>query len=120
MSLRSKTYSLGIEAEELAAKYFELLGFSITARRYKTKYGELDLIVQNESEVVFVEVKGRKKSTQVDNIITSKQLMRNYAAAELFLSIFPEYQDYNCRFDLIIVAHGRIIQHIRAITPMDF
>ena len=97
-------------------QYFESLGFSVLAQRYKTKYGEIDLIVSNNQELVFVEVKARKRSTTLENIITQKQISRNYSAAEIFLSVFEEYKEYRCRFDLIVIFGTKISHHIKNIN----
>ena len=94
-------------------QYFKSLGFAVLAQRYKTKYGEIDLIVSNSQELVFVEVKARKRSAALENIITQKQISRNYSAAEIFLSLFEEYKDYACRFDLIIIFGDKISHHIQ-------
>ena len=41
---QSAAYQQGLIAEELAANYLQGKGYTILKRRYKTKYGEIDLI----------------------------------------------------------------------------
>lgn len=112
MSVRTSSYQVGIAAEKLAAQYFQSLGFPLTSQRYKTRFGEIDLIVKKDNQLIFVEVKARSRKILIEDLITQKQIDRNYAAAEFFLSEFPEYSTYDCRFDLIIICRNRIIQHI--------
>ena len=50
---------LGRWGESLAAAYLREKGFSIAATNYRSRYGEIDLIAQNEAYVVFTEVKLR-------------------------------------------------------------
>ena len=50
---------LGRWGEALAAAYLRGKGFAIAAANYRSRYGEIDLIAQNEAYVVFTEVKLR-------------------------------------------------------------
>jgi len=109
---KTNSYKLGVAAEKLVATHFQSLGFSLISTRYKTKYGEIDLIVTRENLLIFVEVKARTKPTPLDNLINQRQIDRNYAAAEFFLAEFPNYSAYRCRFDLVVVCKGNISQHI--------
>jgi putative endonuclease len=52
-------HARGQTGEDLAAAHFERLGFEVLARNYRTRYGELDLVVCDGSSLVFVEVKTR-------------------------------------------------------------
>src|SRR3954452_16877967 len=45
--------------EQIAGEHLEHRGYSIVARNFRTRYGELDLIAANESSLVFCEVKTR-------------------------------------------------------------
>lgn len=47
----------GKKAEALAEKYFVSKGFEVVERNFKTKTGEIDLILKKENLLVFVEVK---------------------------------------------------------------
>lgn len=57
MSIRH--LALGESGEEMAAKYLLSLGMKIVDRRVRMRYGEIDLIVRDGREWVFVEVKTR-------------------------------------------------------------
>lgn len=107
---KNNSYTLGIAAENLASQHFEGLGFSVVAQRYKTPLGELDLILKQNNQIVFAEVKARSKVCE--SILSQRQLARNYAAAEVFLAKHPEYQNYDCRFDLIVVTQDKICRHL--------
>src|SRR3954447_9332821 len=45
--------------ERIAEQHLEHRGYSIVARNFRTRYGELDLIVADERALVFCEVKTR-------------------------------------------------------------
>ncbi len=53
-------HALGIAGEDLAARHFERLGFDVLARRHRTRFGELDLVVCDGGLLVFAEVKTRR------------------------------------------------------------
>ncbi len=110
-------YRYGVLAERIAAEYMESKGFKLLFNRYKTRYGELDLIVNNANNIVFVEVKARKKfySSDLSAVITTRQKVRNYNAAEFFLSEYVCYQLLECRFDLVVVNDETIFKHIENI-----
>jgi putative endonuclease len=56
-------HARGQKGEELAAAHFERLGFEVLARNHRTRYGELDLVVCDGSNLVFVEVKTRREGS---------------------------------------------------------
>ncbi len=61
-----KNTEFGVLAEDRVAAYLRKKGFYIAKRNYKSRYGEIDIIAENEDTVAFVEVKAR-----TDNYIVS-------------------------------------------------
>jgi putative endonuclease len=53
--------TLGRIGEEVAARYLEHHGFSIVARNWRCREGELDIIARDGGELVFVEVRSRRR-----------------------------------------------------------
>lgn len=51
---------LGRAGEDRAARYFEAQGFTVLARNWRCRDGEIDLVVADRSAVVIVEVKTRR------------------------------------------------------------
>jgi putative endonuclease len=49
----------GALGERIAADHLEHRGYRIVARNFRTRYGELDLVVANDRALVFCEVKTR-------------------------------------------------------------
>jgi putative endonuclease len=50
---------LGARGEELAARHLEARGYQVVERNFRTRYGELDVVVRDSRFLVFCEVKTR-------------------------------------------------------------
>ena len=48
--------SKGQEAEEIAAKYLKAQGLKLITSNYRSRFGEIDLIMQDGESLVFIEV----------------------------------------------------------------
>lgn len=81
-------YAHGHKAEEVAAEYLKQHGFEIVSLNWKTRYCEIDVVVQRESRIYFVEVKYRMTGAQGGGLeyITAKKLEQMQFAAELWVS----------------------------------
>lgn len=53
---------LGEWGEVLIADYLEEKGYHIVARNWHSRYGEIDIIAENDQFILFVEVKTRKNA----------------------------------------------------------
>ena len=67
--------------EALAAEYLRKKKYTLIAAGYRSRFGEIDLIVANKKYLVFVEVKLRKNA--------------NYAAAREYVD--SPFFDYSCK-----------------------
>ena len=57
------TKQIGDLGENFAAKLYEKLGFTVAARNYHSRYGEIDVIAENSDTLCFIEVKTRKQAS---------------------------------------------------------
>ena len=101
---RVQAYRKGVDAEELAAQMMRDKGCAVLAERYKTKFGEVDLVCAKGDMLVFVEVKARKTYVEGAEAVTFKARRRIENAALFFVSEHDEYRDYGMRFDVVIVS----------------
>ena len=132
------SYEKGIIGEKAATEYLLSAGFRLVQNRFKTKWGEIDIIAtrqacqnrepqeNNHMEAShnlshnclhFIEVKHKKSAVNFDNFPVSNRSMRRIAeSAEIFLNMHEKYQTYNMQFDIIIInsANGQI-QHMQNI-----
>lgn len=103
-------------AEFMALQYLRLKGYSLVSCNYitgrGTGAGEVDIIVKNQTTLVFIEVKKRKDLISASYAIQPKQQQRIRRGAEAFLSHHPEYQNFDIRFDAVLIALPFKIEHI--------
>ncbi|HTA77617.1 MAG TPA: YraN family protein, partial [bacterium] len=57
------SYLIGQKAENRAAAYLRLKGYSVLERNYRVPQGEIDLVARKGDILVFVEVKARKNNS---------------------------------------------------------
>ena len=110
------TRSVGDWGEETALRYMRGLGFEVEARNYRTRRGEVDLVLRKGGDLVFVEVKLRRGTGYGHPLetVTERQRRRVRAAAEEWLQENdPPFE--TVRFDVIgILVRGeaREILHV--------
>ena len=99
------SYFVGHAAENTARKWLEEKGYHFIAQNVKNKRGsgacELDLVMQDKKTLVFIEVKkGKTRDNAVESVLPVMQKIL-YRGAQVFLAQNPQYQNLDCRFDVI-------------------
>lgn len=106
--------ALGSIWEEQVCTFLKREGCEILEKNYRSKRGEIDLIVQDGRYLVFVEVKYRKNSAAgfpEEAVDYRKQLRISRTAQDYLLKKrLPETTP--CRFDVVAVC-GEQIHYIR-------
>lgn len=101
---------LGRKGEAIAARYYRQRGYLLLRHNYRTRMGEIDLILYKEGTVVFAEVKtraGHMLAPPASAVDTYKQ-QRLLLTAQFYLQNSP-YADAMVRFDVVEVTpaeHG--------------
>lgn len=110
MTLTAKTSEIGSNAEGIAAEYLKKQGLILIASNYHSRMGEVDLIMQEDETVVFVEVRYRtsKKYGEAVETITYTKQNKIIKTAERFLQEKKWNERYPCRFDVVTIepSHG--------------
>ena len=111
--------AFGIWAEQLAQRYLQQQGFTLLVQGYCCRYGEIDLIMVNAEQLIFVEVKARASTTfgEASESISFYKQRKVIRTAEYFLLEHAEYQDFSCRFDVICIQAQ---QQIAKMLQQDF
>jgi putative endonuclease len=94
--------SSGYIAESLAYDYLLSQGLSLIQRNFYSRFGEIDLIMQDKLDLVFVEVKWRQQGfdTAITSITPAKQRKLIKAASYYLVKLGKEVA---CRFDAVLI-----------------
>ena len=90
--------------ENAAAEFLMQRGFSVLTRNYTVRGGEIDIIAENETHLVFVEVKSRLSERHIDRFgrpaaaVTYEKQRHLITAARAYLVQYPS--DKIKRFDV--------------------
>jgi putative endonuclease len=109
---RRIAFRFGLSAESRAAAFLIAKGYRILFRRFRTPVGEIDIVARRRGVLVFVEVKARERLDDAAEAIGKRQQGRIIAAAEFWLAGHPEDAMGDMRFDVVLVAPGRLPLHL--------
>lgn len=113
MNDRLARYQKGHRSELWAMWFLRAKGYSLAARRYKTKVGEIDLVMIKGKTIVFCEVKARAQLTEGLEAVSTFTQQRIMRAAEHFAQKHRKYQKYDWRFDALVVRPYRLPYHLK-------
>lgn len=95
--------SKGAVGEVLAARFLRDKGYGIVSANYRCRFGEIDIIAEDDEYIAFVEVKTRAQQSWYTprEAVTEAKQERIYKTALLFLQEHPT--EKQPRFDVIEV-----------------
>ncbi|MYK84284.1 MAG: YraN family protein [Gammaproteobacteria bacterium] len=102
----TKAQAKGRQAESEAAGHLRAHGLKLIARNYRSRFGEVDLIMSDHGVFVFVEVKRRRSASfmkPAESVDIHKQ-RRLAMAAGRFLATHPRYGRQPARFDVVTIT----------------
>jgi putative endonuclease len=113
---RRQAYNLGILSEIYVMFYMFLRGYILIAHRYKTKFGEIDLIFRRFNTILAVEVKARSNNNiTLEEVIKRKQINKIKNTLNMFLSKNEKYQSLNIRIDFILIKGIFNMEYIKGL-----
>jgi putative endonuclease len=92
----------GAAAEQLASAYLQRQGLQFLAANYRCRFGEIDLVMRDGKQTVFVEVRLRSRSTfggAAASITYAKQRKLTRTAEHYLM----EHGTTSCRFDAVLL-----------------
>lgn len=99
------TKELGNKGELLVSQYLEQRGFSVLARNFTCKLGEIDVIAQKDDILAFVEVKTRKTLYFPTSSVITLGKQRKIVKTAKYYIIKNNVIDKACRFDVATVFY---------------
>ena len=107
--VRISRQRLGQDAEQLAFCFLRDKGLRPIRRNFRCRHGEIDLIMLDDSCLVFVEVRYRSETSFVTAMLTvdTRKQRKLSRAAAMFLAMNRRYSEHVCRFDIVGINCGR-------------
>jgi len=101
--------NLGDSGERVAAHFIAQRGYTILARNYRTRAGEIDLVAQDTDGLAFVEVRTRRGDAMgaPEESLTARKRAHLLATAQEFLATHVEHADAAWRIDLVAIELDR-------------
>ncbi len=110
--MNKNTTILGAAAETVAAKFYTERGYALITRNFRSRVGELDLILWRDAELLVVEVKGRRLMLADEAWYSrwAKKKQRMRGTLRWFLARHPEWvtQVEEYRLEIVYVTQGRV------------
>lgn len=102
----SPTQQLGAAAESRAAEFLATHGFTLLARNWRRRAGELDLVATRGTLLVIAEVRMRAQARfgGAAASVDRRKQRRIVRAAQQLLQRHPELRTFLVRFDVLVVA----------------
>ncbi len=110
----ARAHKTGLDAEDAAVRLLEARGLTILERRYRSPYGEIDIIASDPATLIFVEVKARRTRDDAAHSLTARQWQRLENTAIHYCGIYlndtnlpqvlPRQPQPDMRFDVILVG----------------
>ncbi len=103
---RRAAYDRGRQAEQTAVEYLQSHGLELLARNYRTRQGEIDIVMRHNDILVFVEVRYRSRENYcpaLESIDNSKQVRLRRTGEHYWQHVQPDFCGA-CRFDVVVIT----------------
>ena len=87
-------------------------GWTIHARRLRTKAGEVDAIAEKDGILAIVEIKARPTLAEAALSVTERQQSRLLGACDLILGEHPDWGANGVRFDILVLNPAGQVRRI--------
>ncbi len=105
MTLRRSTKPFGQRGEQLAVRHLQELGYELRETNWRCSFGEIDIIVQKDETLVFVEVRTRHADSTEPAFesITPRKRAKLLRLAEAYVD---EHKLGDCLWRIDVIAIG--------------
>jgi len=114
-----KTYETGLSGEAKAAEWLRKEhGMQVLEQRYRSKAGEIDLIMSDGETIVFVEVKTRLHADAGNGVLAvDGRKQQRIAKASILYLLRNGWQNRAVRYDIVEVRPDGILYIPNAFQP---
>ena len=107
--------------EDVCARYYEKRGYTVIARNFHSRYGEIDVIAESDAQLIFIEVKTRAEGqwTLPCEAVDRRKMARLTRTAQMFLTQYDK--DKQMQFDVfeVLTRDGRPVKCRRLENAFD-
>ncbi|HEX3015424.1 MAG TPA: YraN family protein [Desulfobacteria bacterium] len=110
---------LGRAGEDMALNYLKSVGMQLLERNYRCRLGEIDLVMVDRGQLVFVEVRTKSSKTFGTGLesITSRKRRKLKTLARYYM-MYTGLKNDNIRFDVVSIEMPYqgipSLEHVRA------
>lgn len=109
--MKSARQRIGADAEQRALEFLEARGLTLLERNVASKLGEIDLLMRDGPDWVFIEVRARNRTDfggAAGSVGPAKQQRLRRQAQLILKRRFGDAQWPACRFDVCAIDAGAI------------
>jgi putative endonuclease len=107
MTTKTRKQQTGAASEQRAYEYLLTQGLTLIERNYRSRFGEIDLIMKHKNAIVFIEVRTRNNTafgTAIESINRQKQ--RKICQTAWHFLQKHRLGAADCRFDVIAIQQN--------------
>ncbi len=95
---------IGTNAEVIGLEYLKKQGLILLHRNFYSKFGEIDLIMRDKQDIVFVEVKMRSSCYEDAAVSITKSKQKKIMLTAKYFILKNYKEEPSCRFDAILLS----------------
>ena len=109
--LKAAHLKQGADAEHACCAYLKSQGLKLIQKNFRCTLGEIDIIMSDKNQLVFVEVRFRKNNNYGGGLesVTPAKINKLRKTAELYLQQNHQYK--NARFDVVAMSKNTGTTH---------
>ncbi len=96
----------GRMAEDLALRYLQKRNLNLLERNFRSRFGEIDLIMQENNTIIFVEVRARKTDAFLSPVesVDYKKRTKIRKTSQVYMQKTASWNRFDMRFDVIALT----------------
>ena len=107
------SYYKGLITEYISIIILFFKGYRILEKRYKTRYGEIDILTKKGKSIIAIEIKARHNGELTTEYVSKKQIERIKNSLNFFISKNEKYIDFNINIEIIVFTSYFKFKHFK-------